>query len=176
MVRGKGKVPAHLLVGVAAVKEVRDSPLIGRRVRLRLEFETGDVEAPPATIIKVYDAAGYQRGTDQFCLLRYEPPADIERVVKRSLFGSKVETRQVDYLFFRVLQGKLENLPRDTEGNVTRVPYRANLEKLLLNEEPRLREVKGFVGLTKDPTVFGKNEFDDIRDLVPFAAAVALRP
>lgn len=161
---------------VVVVKEVHNSPLLGQRVRLRLEFEGGEVDAPIATIVKVYDASKYQKGTDQFCLVQYEPPATIRKPVKRSLFGPKAQETTVDRLFFRVLQGKLENIPRDAQGNVTRIRYRASLEQLLLDQEPKLREVKGYAGVPRNPRVYDQGEFDDDRDLMPFAGAIALRP
>lgn len=161
---------------MVAVREVKESPLLGQRVRLRLEFEHGTVEAPPGTIRRVYDAPTYQRGTDQFALIAYDPPALVRRPLKRGLLGPRFEEERLDHLIFRVLGGSLEVVQRDREGNLVKPRFRSSLEQLLLGVEPRLREVKGYAGLPRRREVVEGQEFDDDRDITPYAGAIALRP
>ncbi len=158
------------------VREVKGSPLLGRQVRLRLEFEFGTIDAPPGTIARVYDAPTYQKGTDQFALIAYEPPAVVKKPLKKGLLGQKFEEARLDRLIFRVLGGSLETVQRDKDGNMVKPRFRSSLEQLLLGVEPRLREVKGYAGLPRHPEVVKNPEFDDDRDITPYAGAIALRP
>jgi hypothetical protein len=161
---------------MVAVRAVGDSPLINQAVRFRFGFEVGEVEAPPGRIAQVYDANVYQRGTDQFVQVVWEPPVTLKRPISKGLWGPKFQEVELERLFFRVLQGKLEEVPRDERGNITRIPFRASMEQLLLDASPRLKEVHGFAGVPKDPATAEARAFDDSRDIAPFAMAVALRP